>query len=186
MSREKRLIVSLVAIGAVGIGALVALRSHLGSRLPQRSVSELPKAASPAPDLPAAPAAAPAKATLKTPAQLADGFLAARKAASTLIARYPMKFKKTEAELTGNYESMKGVRTGVEVDTMAAYKVERFEALQAAGLTQDDYESVKTAWRVWKSGGSVAPGLAAAFDPRRKALMDADLGPLEKLDDLVR
>jgi len=182
MSREKRLIVSLVAIGAVGIGALVALRSHLGSRLPQRSVSELPKAASPAPDLPAAPA----KATLKTPAQLADGFLAARKAASTLIARYPMKFKKIEAELTGNYESMKGVRTGVEVDTMAAYKVERFEALQAAGLTQDDYESVKTAWRVWKSGGSVAPGLAAAFDPRRKALMDADLGPLEKLDDLVR
>src|SRR5215831_10540311 len=105
MSREKRLIVSLVAIGAVGIGALVALRSHLGSRLPQRSVSELPKAASPAPDLPAAPAAAPA-----------------------LIARYPMKFKKIEAELTGNYESMKGVRTGVEVDTMAAYKVERFEA----------------------------------------------------------
>jgi hypothetical protein len=191
MTREKRLIVSVVAIGLVGIAALGVLARQLGSRVPSKSVHDLPPAESPAPmpDLPAAAvatAAAPKPAAPLTPARLVDGFLAGRKAVAALVARSPLKFKKIDAELSGDYASMKGVRTGIEVDAMATYKVERYEALAAVGLSEADYASVRASWRTWKSGGTVEPALHDEFEKRRDALAAAELGPYERLDEELK
>jgi hypothetical protein len=195
MTREKRLIVSVVAIGLVGIAALGVLARQLGSRVPQKSVHDLPPAATPGPDLssptPPAPASAPSaagpeQAAPPSAALLVEGFLAGRKAAAAVIARYPIKFKSIAAALSGDYASMKGVRTGIEVNEMATYKVERYEAFAAAGLGQADYERVRAAWRSWRSGGRVDSALAEAFEENRQALTRADLGPYERLDDEVK
>lgn len=191
MTREKRLIVSLVAIGLIGIAALAVLARQIGSHAPQRSVRDLPRAQGPTPmpDLPAAeaPAAgAPKPPGPATPERLVDGFLAARKAAAARIAAAPLKYKKIDAELSGDYASMKGIRTGIEVDAMASYKVARFEALTAAGLSEADYEAVRAAWRAWKSGGAVDPALHDELEKRRDALAAADLGSYERLDDAVK
>jgi hypothetical protein len=185
MTREKRLIVIVAAIGLVGIAALGVLARQLGSRVPSKSVHDLPPAEAPArmPDLSAAPVTTAAPLT---PARLVDGFLAGRKAIAAVIARSPLKFKKIDAELSGDYTSMKGVRTGIEVDAMAAYKGERYEALAAAGLSESDYASVRASWRAWKSGGTVDPALHDEFEKRKDALAAADLGSLERLDDAVK
>ena len=50
-----------------------------------------------------------------------------------------------------------------------------------------DYSAVRAAWRTFRSGGAVNdPALVAAFQARRAQLENADLGPVEALDDAIK
>jgi hypothetical protein len=61
------------------------------------------------------------------------------------------------------------------------------EALAAHGLTVEDYATVRAAWRAFKQGNPVPdPGLAAAFETRRAALDESELGAIETLDDGIK
>lgn len=110
----------------------------------------------------------PARSAAADASRLVDGFLAARRAARAVAARYPGDFR-------GNAEAVR------------AYRSERFNAFAAHGMTLQDYLAVRVAWRALRAGDAVSdPGLAAAFGTRPTILADGSLGELEGLDDAIQ
>ena len=101
--------------------------------------------------------------------RLVDGYLAARRAAKAVVESHPASV------MTGN------------ADTTGVYRIERFNAFTAHGMSYEDYASVRAAWRTYRAGGVVDdPALVAAFRARRGELDAAGLGPVEPLDDAIK
>jgi hypothetical protein len=102
-------------------------------------------------------------------ARLVDGYLAARDAVKGVIAQSP------------------DLSVDLPADAKDAYRRSRFEAFSAHGMTYEDYAVVRTAWRIYRAGGSVNdPALLAALRAKRAALAAASLGPVEAVDDAIR
>jgi hypothetical protein len=147
MSREYRLIVILVAIAAAGVTGLSIVANQYKEALERAKIEDASSRA----------------------ARLVDGYLAARRAAKAVVARYP------------------GAGAELPADGENAYRKERFDAFSAHGMTFEDYAVVRTAWRTYRRGGPVSdPALVAAFEARRGDLDEASLGPVESLDDTIR
>jgi aminoglycoside phosphotransferase family enzyme len=100
--------------------------------------------------------------------RLVDGYLAARAAVRGKVDRW----SPSSPELTA--------------DETEAYRVARWTAFDAHGLTYEDYAEVRAAWRTYRKSGVIDdPALAGAFLARRRQLDQADLGPAEALDDAI-
>jgi len=153
VSRESRLLVILLVIGAVGVSGLMVVANQYRKALVAN----------------ARPAGAGAEDASVHATRLVDGFLAARKAARAVVARYPREIEALPA------------------DAASAYHLGRSNALAAHRMTHDDYASVRTAWRAFQAGNPVSdPALLAVFQARRGALTEASLGSLEAVDDAIK
>ena len=120
-------------------------------------------------DASAAPGGADAMDASVRAVRLVDGFLAAREAAKSVAAQYP-----------GTIEQL-------TAPAMSSYRLERFNALSAHGMTYEDYAAVRASWRAYRAGEPVDDAaLAAAFRARSRALEDAALGPIEAVDDAIK
>lgn len=171
MSRESRLVVVLLVMAGVGVAGLMVVANQYRRALTGSTADG---------GISAENAAARALRHV-------DGFLAARDAVRAVAARYPVKMKQLTAVVTGDYTGVAGQRMSAGADAIGDYKIERFNALAAHGMTFEDYDAVRAAWRRWRSGASVEdPALAAALAERREALEGAGLGPLEALDDAIK
>lgn len=191
MTRETRLIVTLVAVSVAGITLLAIVADQYRKRLPQ------PAAGAPA-SAPAQEPAAGLRPDLAAPpdgsetpsaraARLVDGFLAARVAAQGVAERYPTKMKQVVAAVTKDFTGVEGKRMGYGLDVISAYKIDRYNAFTAHGMTFDDYAAVRTAWRAWSAGQPVADdALARAFEAKRGDAEKAGEGLNEAFDDAVR
>ena len=161
----------LVVIAAVGVSGLMLVanqyrRTLVGSALPGSADAE--------------------DASVHA-VRLVDGFLAAREAAKAVVARYPGKIKQLTAVLTGDFGEVQGQKMSANADATSAYRIERFNAFAAHGMTYEDYAAVREAWRAFRAGKSLNdPALVAALQARAKALEDAALGPIEALDDAIK
>ena len=174
MTRQTRILIGLGVIAAAGIGGLMVVANQYKKRLGE------PAAA-------AAPAAPGDEDATARAARLVDGFIAGRRAAKAVIERYPMKIKQLTAVVTKDFSEVKGQRMGSNIDAAGAYRVERYNAVTAHGMTFEDYARVRAAWRAWKDGKPVDdPALAAALEAKRAALEDVSLGPAEPFDDVIK
>ena len=146
MSRESRLIAILLVIAAIGIAGLMVVANQYRKAL----------AGADAVDREDAPARA---------ARLVDGFLAAREAAQSVVARY----------------------RGKPDDLTSVYRIERFNAFSAHGMTYEDYVAVRAAWRTYRTTGHAAdPALVVEFRARSAALNDASPDAIEALDEGIK
>jgi hypothetical protein len=187
VTRQNRLIVSMLAVGIVGIAALAFLAHQLESRLPRTALAEgLPPAAAPAPDRDAGAGAPPAAPRPMAAAGRVAGFIAVRTAEREVVAKHPQNFRQIEAALTENNDLVKGERTAADPDVVSEFILARIQAIPKAGLTTADYTAVRAAYRAWKAGSTVDPDLAAVLEARRDDLVQADLGGLEVLDDRIK
>jgi hypothetical protein len=153
MSRESRLVLSLLAIAIVGVAGLTSIAHQYRKTLVSRPVR---------------PGAA---AAVSDSARWVDGFLAARSAVKSVASK-----------VRGGVDGMRS-----DPEAMSSYRIERFNAFTARGMSYDDYAAVRAAWRAFRDGRFTGdPGLAAAFQARRGELDEAWLGPLEEVDDSVR
>jgi hypothetical protein len=144
VTRESRLIVVLLVIAAIGVSGLLFVGEQYRKALARGTGTE----------------DASARAV-----RMVDGFLAARAAAKSVVARNP----------------------GNEGDVAAAYRIERFNALAARRMSSTDYAAVRAAWRRYRAGEPVTDvALQAAFTARRDELGAADLGASEDLDDAIK
>jgi len=169
VNRQTRIVVTLAAVAAAGVGGLLVLSSQYRKRLDASPV-----------------AGAQGEAGARAP-RLVDGFIAGRLAVKKVIERYPKKMKQLNAIATGDFSEVQGQRMGSNVDAAGAYRVERYNALTAHGMTFEDYATVRTAWRSWKDGKQVEDAdLVAAFEAKRKELDGAALGEFEAFDDLIK
>ncbi len=151
MSRESRLLVILLVIAAVGVSGLMLVADQYRKAL----LAD------------AGPGGA--KAAPEPAVRLVDGFLAARRSAKAVVARYPVEIKELTAEAT------------------LAYRAARRNAFAAHRMSYEDYASVREAWRAFRAGKPMSdPALLAAFESRRSALDDASLGPIEAVDDAIK
>ena len=152
MTRESRLVVTLLVISGIGVAGLVLIANQY-----RKSLASVGARSSGGQD-------AAVRAI-----RLVDGYLAARRAAKTVVDRYP------------------GTAEQPTDDAAAAFRTERWNAFTARGLTYDDYASVRAAWRTFHAGGVVDDqALVAVFRARRAELEAASLGPAEPLDDAIR
>ena len=170
MSREFRLLVILAVMAAIGVSGLMLVanqyRKTLANTVPGTAAGE--------------------DASVHA-VRLVDGYLAAREAAQAVVERYPGKIKQLTAVVTGDFTEVQGQRMSANADTSSAYRIERFNAFTAHGMTYEDYAAVRAAWRTFRAGELVSdPALVAAFQARRAALEDAGLGPVEALDDAIK
>lgn len=187
MSRETRLIVTLVALSAVGVGALAFMADQYKKRLtPRGGPVPAPATATAGTLRPDVPGASPDEDAAARATRLVSGFLAARQAAQGVCARQPEKVAKVAAAVTGNFEGVEGRRMGLGIDVIATYRIERFNGFAAFGMSYDDYAAARSAWRTWSAGGPVEAPLAAAFEAERNEAAKAGLGPYEALDDAIK
>ena len=170
MSRESRLLVILAVMTAIGVSGLMLVANQYRKTL-ANTVSGT---------------AAGEDASVHA-VRLVDGYLAAREAAQAVVERYPGKIEQLTAVVTGDFSEVQGQRMSSNADTTSAYRIERFNAFTAQGMTYEDYALVRAAWRTFRAGGVVSDlALVAAFQARRAELEDAGLGPVEALDDAIK
>ena len=178
MTRQTRILIAVAAIAAAGVGGLVVVANQYKKRLGEPGA--FAGAASPA--TPAGSEDASARA-----ARFVDGFIAGRRAAQAVIERYPVKIKQLTAVVTKDFSEVKGQRMGSNIDAAGAYRVERYNAVTAHGMTSEDYATVRAAWRAWKDGKPVDdPALAAALEAKRSELATVSLGGAEPFDDVIK
>ena len=152
MTRESRLIVTLLVVSGIGVAGLMVVANQYRKALTN-----------------AAPGSVGGGDDSVRAVRLVDGYLAARTAAKAVVEHYPGKIEQPTADVT------------------STYRIERFNAFTAHGMTYEDYASVRTAWRTFRAGGLVDdPALVAAFQARQEALENAGLGPVEALDDAIK
>jgi hypothetical protein len=89
MSRESRLLVILLVIGAVGVSGLLVVANQYRKAL----------------DASTGPGAADAEDASAHAVRLVDGFLAARAAAKAVVARYPVEINELKAGATTVYRA---------------------------------------------------------------------------------
>ena len=170
MSRESRLLATLVVIAVVGVSGLMLVANQYRKALERTGHGR----------------ADGEEASVRA-VRLVGGYLAARQAAQAVVARYPEKIKQLTAVVTGDFTEVAGQRMSSDAEATSAYRIERFNAFSALGMTYDDYASVRSAWRSFRAGGLVNdPALVAALRARRTELEDAGLGPVEALDDAIK
>ena len=98
--------------------------------------------------------------------RLVDGFLAARETVQAVVAADPVEIKRLSAGATDAWRSA---------------------AFAAHGMTYEDYDAVRLAWRKFLAGKPCNdPALLSVFEARRSALEAASLGPLEVVDDAIK
>ena len=129
MSRESRLVVILAVIAAIGVSGLMLVANQYRKALPNtvagRADGENPSVHA---------------------VRLVNGYLAARKAAKAVVDRAPGKIKQLTAVVTGDFSEVQGQRMSANADTTSAYRIERFNAFTAQGMTYEDYALVRAAW----------------------------------------
>jgi hypothetical protein len=153
MSRESRLLVILLVIGGVGVSGLMVVANQYRKALATN----------------AGPGSAGFEGAQAHAARLLGGFLAARQAAKTVVARYPQEIKQLTTE------------------AILAYRTERSKGFTAHRMTYEEYAAVRASWRAYRDGRAVNdPALLAVFRGRRSALDEASLGPIEVIDDAIR
>jgi hypothetical protein len=171
VTRQSRLVVTLLVIAGVGVGGLLVVANQY-----RKALANAPGGSH-----------GSGEATAVRDARRVEGFLAARAAVKSVMSRYPVKIKQLTAVVTGDFTGVAGQRMTSDVDAASTYRIERFNALAAHNLTYDDYVTIRSDWRAWRSGGPVVDrGLAAAFEARRAELEAAALGPVEALDDAIK
>ena len=149
MTRESRLIVTLVVMSGLGIAGLMLVANQYRKALPNSGVGR-----------------AKGDEALIRAVRLVDGYLAARSAVKAVMA---------------------GERVRANADGSSTYRIERWNAFTAHGMTDADYAAVRVAWRNYRSGVAIDdPALVAAFRARRTQLENANLGPIEALDDAIK
>ena len=170
MSRESRLVVILAVIAAIGVSGLMLVANQYRKALPNT-----------------VPGRAGGEDGSVQAVRLVGGYLAAREAVKAVVERYPGKIRQLTAVVTGDFSEVAGQRMSANADTTSAYRIERFNAFTAQGMTYEDYALVRAAWRTFRAGGVVSDlALVAAFQARRAELEDAGLGPVEALDDAIK
>jgi len=168
MTRETRLIVILAGVGLAGVVSLAFMANQYKKRLPASFATAAHPSASRA-------------------ARQVDGFLAARAAARGVAAKQGTKLAAVAAAVTGDVKDVEGQRIGPGLDVIADYRIERYNAFHAHGMSYDDYAATRAAWRAWKgSEPGTDPELAAELDRRRDEARGADLGDLEAFDDAIK
>ena len=174
VTRQTRILIALGVIAAAGVGGLVVVANQYKKRLGEPPA--VASAGAPTSDDAAARAA-----------RFVDGFIAGRRAAQGVIERYPVKIKQLTAIVTKDFSEVQGQRMGSNIDAAGAYRVERYNAVTAHGMTSEDYATVRTAWRAWKDGKPVDDrALAAALEAKRQELETVSLGPNEPFDDVIK
>jgi len=170
MTRESRLLVIVAVMAAIGVSGLMLVanqyRKTLANTVPGTAAGE--------------------EATVRA-VRFVDGYLAAREAAQAVVEKYPEKIKKLTAVVTGDFSEVAGQRMSSNAETSSTYRIDRWNAFTAHGMTYEDYAAVRAAWRAYRVGGVVDdPALVAVFQARRVQLEEADLGPVEALDDAIK
>jgi hypothetical protein len=170
MTRESRLLLTVVVMSGLGVAGLMLVANQY-----RRALTTTVRGK-----------AGGEEASIRA-IRLVDGYLAARTAAKAVIERYPVKIKQLTAVVTGDFSEVAGQRMSSNADTSSAYRIDRWNAFTAHGMTYEDYAAVRAAWRLYRSGGTVDdPALAAVFKARRGQLESADLGQVEALDDAIK
>ena len=170
MTRESRLLLTVVVMSGLGVAGLMLVANQYRRAL-TNTVHET---------------AGGDDASLRA-IRLVDGYLAARAAAKAVVEKYPVKIKQLTAVVTGDFSEVAGQRMSSNADASSTYRIDRWNAFTAHGMTYEDYAAVRAAWRTFRSGGVVNdPALVAAFQARRAQLEDAGLGPVEALDDAIK
>lgn len=179
MSRETRLVVVLVGIALAGITTL-ALVAHLYQK-------RMPSAPAPAASSgSAAPQGGQDDPDRKARRQV-EAFVAVRKAVQAYIAKEPHRVKRVVATITGKFDGVAGERTSPSMDVLGGYRQARYDAVRAAGITNEEYTATRTAFLAWISGGPVTdPALGAALAARADEVRAAALGDAEALDAAIR
>ena len=145
MSRESRLVAILLVIAAIGVAGLRVVANQY-----QKALSG---------------AEAVREDAATRASRLVDGFIAAREAAQSVVARY-----------RGRPDDLKSV-----------YRIERFNAFSAHGMTYEDYAAVRAAWRTFRTTGHAHdPALVAVFQERTAALEGVSPDSIEVLDDDIK
>jgi len=171
MSRETRLVVTLVAIAVVGVTALAVVANQYRKRVA----------------LPSSTDSTPGDSAATRAARLVDGFVEARRAVHVVVAKSPGTMRQLTAAVTGDFSRVKGQQMRPSREIVIEYRIARYDAFTGKGLTYEDYVAVRTAWRTWSEGGPVPDAsLAAAFEARRADLDQAGLGEFEPYDDAVK
>ena len=156
MTREARLIVTLVVMSGLGVAGLMLVANQYRNSLPSSGVER----------------AKGDEALIRT-VRLVDGYLAARSAVKAVMA--------------GDFSEVAGQKMSGNADGSSTYRIERRNAFTAHGMTYEDYAAVRAAWRNYRSGVAVNDAaLVAAFRARRAQLENANLGPIEALDDAIK
>jgi len=152
MTRESRLLLTVVLMSGLGVGGLMMVASQYRKTLTTTAHGR----------------AGGEDASIRA-VRFVDGYLAARVAARAVLDSDPERALPLTADAT------------------SAYRIDRWNAFTAHGMTYDDYVAVRAAWRTYRSGGNVVdPALVAVFRARRLELEGADLGPGEAWDDAIK
>ena len=170
MTRESRLLLTVVVMSGLGVAGLMLVANQYRKALVNTVHGK----------------AGGEDASLRA-VRFVDGYLAARAAAKAVVEKYPGKIKQLTAVVTGDFSEVAGQRMSSNADTSSTYRIDRWNAFTAHGMTYEDYAAVRAAWRAYRVGGVVDdPALVAAFQARRVQLEEADLGPVEALDDAIK